>query len=128
MTTYAARRVALGGDDSEPEGLASAWGDGPAPRRAIMPEGAVTSYKPYAPELGLPVVAPPPSQKPRWHIAVEPSTPLAPGPVYAATPVTVGPLTDPASFPTPVSNLAAVSCRSMPSPMPDAAAPRRGPA
>ena len=116
MTTqYAARHVALGGDDSEPEGLASAWGDGPAPRRAMMPEEAVTSYEPYAPEpellpfnvvqrmfpvapqppfapeLGLPVVAPAPGQTPGWHIAVEPSTPLAPGPVHAATPVTVGP-------------------------------------
>src|SRR5665647_1537618 len=152
MTTqYAARHVALGGDDSEPEGLASAWGDGPAPRRAMMPEEAVTSYEPYAPEpellpfnvvqrmdpvapqprfapeLGLPVVAPPPSQTPRWHIAVEPSTPLAPGPVHAATPVTVGPLTDPASFSTPVSNFAAVSYQSMPSPMPYASAPAQGP-
>ena len=151
MTTYAARHVALGGDDSEPEGLASQWGDGPPPRRAMMPEEAVTSYEPYAPEpellpfnvvqrmdpvapqprfapeLGLPVVAPPPSQTPRWHIAVEPSTPLAPGPVHAATPVTVGPLTDPASFPTPVSNFAAVSYQSMPSPMPYASAPAQGP-
>src|SRR5665647_1653901 len=119
MTTqYAARHVALGGDDSEPDGLASAWGDGPAPRRAMMREETVTSYEPYAP---------PPSQTPRWHIAVEPSTPLAPGPVHAATPVTVGPLTDPASFPTPVSNLAAVSSRSMPSPMPYASAPGQGP-
>jgi len=150
MTTYAARHVALGGDDSEPEGLASQWGDGPPPRRAMMPEEAVTSYEPYAPEpellpfnvvqrmdpvapqprfapeLGLPVVAPPPSQTPRWHIAVEPSTPLAPGPVHAATPVTVGPLTDPASFPTPVSNFAAVSYQSMPSPMPYASAPAQG--
>lgn len=139
--------MALGGDDSEPEGLASAWGDGPAPRHAMMPEEAVTSYEPYAPEpellpfnfvqrmdpvapqprfapeLGLPVVAPPPSQTPGWHIAVEPSTPLAPGPVHAATPVTVGPLTDPASFPTPVSNFAAVSYQSMPSPMPYASPP-----
>ena len=151
MTTqYAARHVALGGDDSEPEGLASAWGDGPAPRRAMLPEEAVTSYERYEPEpqlmpytavarqdlpiqqatpseFGPPVVAPPPSQTPGWHIAVEPSTPLAPGPVHAATPVTVGPLTDPASFPTPVSNLAAVSYRSMPSPMPYASAPGQGP-
>jgi hypothetical protein len=118
MTTqYAARHVALGGDDSEPDGLASAWGDGPAPRRAMMPEEAVTSYEPYAPE---------PSQTPRWHIAVEPSTPLAPGPVHAATPVTVGPLTDPASLPTPMSNFAAVSYQSMPSPMPYASAPAQG--
>ena len=118
MTTqYAARHVALGGDDSEPDGLASAWGDGPAPRRARMREETVTSYEPYAP---------PPSQTPRWHIAVEPSTPLAPGPVHAATPVTVGPLTDPASFPTPVSNFAAVSYQSMPSPMPYASAPAQG--
>jgi len=152
MTTqYAARHVALGGDDSEPEGLASAWGDGPAPRRAMMPEEAVTSYEPYAPEpellpfnvvqrmdpvapqppfapeLGLPVVAPLPSQTPVWHIAVEPSSPLAPGPIDAATPVTVGPLTDPASFPTPVSNFVAVSYQSMPSPMPYASAPAQEP-
>jgi len=143
--------VALGGDDSEPEGLASAWGDGPAPRRAMMPEEAVTSYEPYAPEpellpfnvvqrmdpvapqppfapeLGLPVVAPLPSQTPVWHIAVEPSSPLAPGPIDAATPVTVGPLTDPASFPTPVSNFAAVSYQSMPSPTPYASAPAQEP-
>lgn len=72
------------------------------------------------------MVAPPPSQTPRWHIAVEPSTPLAPGPVHAATPVTVGPLTDPASFPTPGSNFAAVSYQSMPSPMPYASAPAQG--
>jgi hypothetical protein len=118
MTTqYAARHVALGGDDSEPEGLASAWRDGPAPRHAMMPEEAVTSYEPYAPL---------PSQTPRWHIAVEPSTPLAPGPVHAATPVTVGPLTDPASFPTPASSFAAVSYQSMPSPMPYASAPAQG--
>jgi len=152
MTTqYAARHVALGGDDSEPEGLASAWGDGPAPRRAMMPEEAVTSYEPYAPEpellpfnvvqrmdpvapqppfapeLGLPVVAPLPSQTPVWHIAVEPSSPLAPGPIDAATPVTVGPLTDPASFPTPASNFAAVSYQSMPSPTPYASAPAQEP-
>lgn len=152
MTTqYAARHVALGGDDSEPEGLASAWGDGPAPRRAMMPEEAVTSFEQYAPEpellplnivqrmdpvapqprfapeLGLPVVAPLPSQTPIWHIAVEPSSPLAPGPVHATTPVTVGPMTDPASFPTPVSNFASVSYQSMPSPMPYASAPAQGP-
>src|SRR5664279_4133063 len=151
MTTqYAARHVALGGDDFEPEVIASAWSDGPAARRAMMPEEAVTSYEsyapepellpfdvvqrmdpvapqpPFAPELGLPVVAPPPSQTPRWHISVEPSTPLAPGPVHAATPVTVGPLTDPASFPTPVSNFAAVSYQSMPSPMPYASALAQG--
>jgi hypothetical protein len=150
MTTYAARHVALGGDDSEPEGLASQWGDGPPPRRAMMPEEAVTSYEPYAPEpellpfnvvqrmdpvapeppfapeLGLPVVAPLPSQTPVWHIAVEPRSPLAPGPIDAATPVTVGPLTDPASFPTPVSNFAVVSYQSMPSPMPYASAPAQG--
>jgi hypothetical protein len=119
MTTqYAARHVALGGDDSEPDGLASAWGDGPAPRRAMMPEEALTSYEPYAPLS---------SQTPRWHIAVEPSSPLAPGPVHAATPVTVGPLTDPASLPTPMSNFAAVSYQSMPSPMPYASAPGQGP-
>jgi len=144
MTTqYAARRVVLGENDSEPTGLASEWGDGPAPRRALdvaeeipttfdsyvpapelLPFNVVQRMDPvapqprFAPELGLPMVAPPPSQTPGWHIAVEPSTPLAPGPVHAATPVTVGPLTDPASFPTPVSNLAAVSSRSMPSPMP----------
>jgi hypothetical protein len=152
MTTqYAARHVALGGDDSEPEGLASAWGDGPAPRRAMMPEEAVTSFEQYAPEpellpfntvqrmdpvapqprfapeLGLPVVAPLPSQTPGWHIAVEPSSPLAPGPVHATTPVTVGPMIDPASFPTPVSNFASVSYQSMPSPMPYASAPAQGP-
>jgi len=153
MTTqYAARRVVLGENDSEPTGLASEWGDGPAPRRALdvaeeipttfdsyvpapelLPFNVVQRMDPvapqprFAPELGLPMVAPPPSQTPGWHIAVEPSTPLAPGPVHAATPVTVGPLTDPASFPTPVSNLAAVSYRSMPSPMPYASAPGQGP-
>jgi hypothetical protein len=119
MTTqYAARHVALGDDDSEPDGFASAWGDGPAPRRAMMPEEALTSYEPYAPL---------PSHTPVWHIAVEPSSPLAPGPVHAATPVTVGPLTDPASLPTPMSNFAAVSYQSMPSPMPYASAPAQGP-
>jgi len=151
MTTYAARHVALGGDDSEPEGLASHWGDGPPPRRAMMAEESATSYEPYVPEpellpfsvveqqdpvlqqavpseLGLPVVAPPPSQTMGWHIAVEPSAPLAPGPVHAATPVTVeGPMTDPASYPTPVSHFAAVSYQSMPSPSPYASAPAQGP-
>lgn len=119
MTTqYAARHVALGGDDSEPEGLASAWGDGPAPRRAFeVAEEIPATFDAYVPA---------PGQTPGWHIAVEPSTPLAPGPVHAATPVTVGPLTDPASFPTPVSNFAAVSYQSMPSPMPYASAPAQG--
>ena len=119
MTTqYAARHVALGGDDSEPEGLASAWGDGPAPRRAFeVAEEIPATFDAYVPA---------PGQTPGWHIAVEPSTPLAPGPVHAATPVTVGPLTDPASFPTPASNFAAVSYQSMPSPMPYASAPAQG--
>jgi len=115
---YAARRVVLE-DDSEPTGLASEWVDGPAPRHAYeVAEEIPTAFDSYGPA---------PSKTPGWHIAVEPSTPLAPGPVHAATPVTVGPLTDPASFPTPVSNFAAVSYQSMPSPMPYASAPAQGP-
>ncbi len=120
MTTqYAARRVVLAENDSEPTGLASEWGDGPAPRHAFeVAEEIPTTFDAYVPA---------PSQTPGWHIAVEPSTPLAPGPVHAATPVTVSPPTDPASFPTPVSNFAAVSYQSMPSPMPYASAPAQEP-
>jgi hypothetical protein len=41
MTTqYAARHVALGGDDSEPEGLASACSDGPGRATAVAVAGA----------------------------------------------------------------------------------------
>jgi len=106
---YAARRVVLE-DDSEPTGLASEWVDGPAPRHAYeVAEEIPTAFDSYGPA---------PSKTPGWHIAVEPSTPLAPGPVHAATPVTVGHLTDPASFPTPVSNFASVSYQSIQSPVP----------
>ncbi len=127
MTTYAARHVALGGDDSEPEALASSGGA--APRRAIMPEVAVTSYQPHEPEpeLGLPVVAHVPSQTMEWYLAVASKAPRDPGPVHATTPVTVeGPMADPASFPTPVSHFATVSYQSMPSPSPYASAPAQG--
>ena len=106
---YAARRVVLE-DDSEPTGLASEWVDGPAPRHAYeVAEEIPTAFDSYGPA---------PSKTPGWHIAVEPSTPLAPGPVHAATPVTVDHLTDPASFPTPVSNFASVSYQSIQSPVP----------
>jgi hypothetical protein len=148
MTTqYAARHVALGGDDSEPEGLASSWGDGPAPRRAMMPEDAPASYAPYEPEpelmpyaavagqdlpmvapspseFGRPVVAPVPSKTMPWHLASASNAPLDPGPVDATPPVTA--VTDPASFPTPVSQYAAVSYQSMPSPAPYASMPAQG--
>ena len=148
MTTYAARHVALGGDDSEPEGLASSWGDGPAPRRAMMPEEAVTSYEPYEPEpepmpfkavaeqdvtfqrptpseFGEPVVAVAPSRTMEWHLAAASTAPLDPGPVDATAPVS-GATVDPASVPTPVSQYAAVSYQSMPSPAPYASVPAQG--
>jgi len=149
MTTqYAARHVALGGDDSEPEGLASSWGDGPAPRRAMMPEEAVTSYQPYEPEpelmpfssvaqqdlpfqrptpseFGEPVVAVAPSRTMEWHLAAASTAPLDPGPVDATAPVS-GAMVDPASVPTPVSQYAAVSYQSMPSPAPYVSTPAQG--
>jgi len=119
MTTqYAARRVALE-NDSEPTGIASERGDGPAPRHAYeVAEEIPTAFDSYGSA---------PSKTPEWHIAVEPSTPLAPGPAHAATPVTVGLLTDPASIPTPVSDSASVSDQSIQSPMPYASAPAQGP-
>ncbi len=139
MTTYAARHVALGGDDPEPEGLASSWGDDPAPRRALMPEDAATSYAtyevepelvPYAAvarqelpvqqatpsELGPPVVAPVPSQTMAWHLASASHAPQDPGPLDATPPVTF--VADPASIPTPVSQSSAFAYQSMPSPSP----------
>ena len=51
-----------------------------------------------------------------WHLAPASNAPLDPGPVDATPPVTA--VTDPASFPTPVSQYAAVSYQSMPSPAP----------
>lgn len=139
MTTYAARHVALEGDDSEPEGLASSWSDDPAPRRALMPE-PVSSYQTYEPEpelvpysavapaespfqrpaaseFGEPVVALTPSQTMQWHLAAESNAPLDPGPLDAAAPVS-GPMVDPASVPTPVSAFGAFAYQSMPSPSP----------
>jgi hypothetical protein len=143
MTTqYAARRVVLEGNDSEPEGLASSWGDSPAPRRAIQPEAPATSYAMYepAPELvpftsvtlhelptqqasssedGAPVVALAPSQTMAWHLTAESMAPHDPGPANATTPLTAGdPTVDPASIPTPVSHVAAFEYQSMPSPSP----------
>jgi len=139
MTTYAARHLALGGDDSEPEGLASAWGDGPAPRRAMPPEDAGTSYETYVPkpalmpfdavaphdipdqaatpsEFGLPVVASTPSGTMQWRLAAASTAPLDPGPVLATDPASNDAQIDPASFPTPVSHFATVSYQSMASP------------
>jgi len=119
MTThYAARRVALE-NDSEPTGIASEWGVCPAPRHAYE----VAEEMPTA----LDSDGSAPSPTPGWHIAVEPSTPLAPGPAHAATPVTVGPLTDPASIPTPISNSASVSHQSIQSPVPYPSGPAQGP-
>lgn len=143
MTTqYAARRVVLEGNDSEPEGLASSWGDSPAPRRAIQPEAPATSYAMYepAPELvpftsvalhelptqqasssedGAPVVALAPSQTMGWHLTPESMAPHDPGPADATTPLTAGdPTVDPASIPTPVSHVAAFEYQSTPSPSP----------
>jgi hypothetical protein len=139
MATYAARHRALGGDDSEPEGLASAWGDGPAPRHAMLQEETATSYEAYVPEpelmpfaavapqdlpdeaatpseFGSPVGASAPSQTMQWHLAAASMAPVDPGPVNATAPVTIeGPI-DPASYPTPVSHFATVSYQSMASP------------
>ncbi len=112
MTTFAARHVALEGDDSEPEGLASAWEDGPAPRRAMMPDETVTGYAPYEA-----AAAPVPSRTMQWHLAATSNAPLDPGPVDATAPVN-GPQVDPASVPTPVSQYGAFAYQSMPSPSP----------
>jgi hypothetical protein len=139
MTTYAARHLALGGDDSEPEGLASAWGEGPAPRHALPPEDAATSYEPYVPEptlvpftavasqdlpnqaatpseFGPPVVASALSQTMKWHLSGASLAPRDPGPAHATAPVGIDAPIDPASYPTPVSHFATVSYQSMESP------------
>ena len=134
MTTqYAARHVALGGDDPEPEGLASSWGDGPAPRRALAPEEPATTYatydaepalmpfaavvqRPTSSELGEPIVAPTPDQAMAWHLASASHAPQDPGPLDATPPVTF--VADPASIPTPVSQSTAFAYQSMPSPSP----------
>lgn len=139
MTTYAARHVALEGDDSEPEGLASSWGDGPAPRRAMMPEAAagfgayesepdlvpftavaqqdLQFRRPAPSEFGEPVVALAPSQTMQWHLAAESHAPLDPGPLDATAPISDAAV-DPASVPTPVSAFGAFAYQSMPSPSP----------
>jgi hypothetical protein len=144
MTTqYAARHVAPGGEDPEPEGLASSWGDHPAPRRALLPEDAATGYVtyevepelvPYAAvasealpvqrtspsEFGPPVVALAPSRTMAWHLASASRAPEDPGPLDATPPVTFG--ADPASIPTPVSQSTAFAYQSMPSPSPHTSA------
>ena len=112
MTTFAARHVALEGDDSEPEGIASAWDDGPAPRRAMLPDETVTGDAPYE-EAATPV----PSRTMLWHLAASSNAPLDPGPADAVAPAN-GPQVDPASVPTPVTQCGAFAYQPLPSPSP----------